>query len=55
MKRPIILIVDDVEDNRLVLKKSFPKGEYDFIEAIDGMDGYKKALMYSPSLVIMVV
>lgn len=55
MDRPIILIVDDIEDNRLVLKRTLydRKDDFEFMEAANGKDAFKKALMYNPSLIIM--
>lgn len=55
MDRPIILIVDDIEDNRLVLKRTLHdrKDDFEFMEAADGKEAFKKVLMYNPSLIIM--
>jgi len=48
-----ILIVDDNDLNRLVLKKMIQKGGLIAIEAIDGLDAYQKVREYAPDLVLM--
>ncbi len=53
--RPVILIVDDVEDNRLILKRAFKEFEKDFdlLEATDGKEAFEAARTHQPALVIM--
>ncbi|MCX7725156.1 MAG: response regulator [Thermodesulfovibrio sp.] len=51
MKR--ILIVDDNEDSRELVKKILKKHEYEVIEAVDGEDAIAKAIAYRPDLILM--
>ena len=53
MKRPRILIVDDEEDIRDILKLTLEEGDYEVIEACDGNEGLKAAQTKSPDLVIL--
>lgn len=48
-----ILIVDDNDLNRMVLKKMLQKGGLIALEAIDGLDAYQKVRELSPDLVLM--
>lgn len=48
-----ILLVDDNEINRLVLRKMLQKEGFKTIEAVDGIDAYHKAAKYIPDLIIM--
>ena len=50
MKR--ILIVEDVDMNRDLLAQILEE-EYEVLEAVDGNDGYKKALEEKPDLILM--
>ncbi|MEA3352655.1 MAG: hybrid sensor histidine kinase/response regulator [Campylobacterota bacterium] len=52
--KPKILIVDDLKDNRLVMKLTLKKGgDYEFIEAQNGQEGYDKAVQEHPHLILM--
>ncbi|WP_028844764.1 response regulator [Thermodesulfovibrio thiophilus] len=51
MKR--ILIVDDNDDSRELVKKILKKYAYEIIEAIDGEDAIAKAVTYRPDLILM--
>lgn len=50
MKR--ILIVEDVDMNRDLLAQILEE-EYEVLEAVDGKDGYEKALAEKPDLILM--
>ena len=54
-KRPVILIVDDIEDNRLILTRAFKEFlvDFDLVEAANGEEACEAALAYHPALVIM--
>lgn len=53
--RPVILIVDDLEDNRLVLTRIFKafQNEFELIEAANGIDAIRATRIYHPVLIIM--
>lgn len=53
MKRPRILIVDDEDDIRDILKITLSEEDYEVIEAADGNEGLKAAQTKSPDLVIL--
>lgn len=48
-----ILVVDDNEDSRELVKKILKKQGYEIIEAIDGEDAIAKAIAYRPNLILM--
>ena len=48
-----ILVVDDNEDSRELVKKSLKKYGYEIIEAIDGEEAIAKAVAYRPDLILM--
>ncbi len=48
-----ILVVDDNEDSRELVKKILKKHGYEIIEAIDGEDAISKAIAYRPDLILM--
>ena len=50
MKR--ILIVEDVDMNRDLLAQIL-EDDYEILEAVDGQDGYEKALAEKPDLILM--
>ncbi|RFS18433.1 ATP-binding protein [Emticicia sp. C21] len=50
-EQPILLIIEDNEDLRAYIRSHFELS-YQIIEAIDGQDGYEKALAFIPDLVI---
>ena len=45
--KPIILIVDDQEDNRFAIKLALKKEEYEFIEASNGLEAIELAKLIS--------
>ena len=49
---PTVLIVDDLEENRLMIKFSLKKEGYIFVEAADGKDGLEKALEIKPEIIL---
>ncbi len=51
MKR--ILVVDDNEDSRELVKKILKKHDYEIIEAVDGEEAIAKAIAYRPDLILM--
>ena len=48
-----ILVVDDNEDSRELVKKILKKYGYEIIEAIDGEEAIAKAVAYRPDLILM--
>jgi two-component system, cell cycle response regulator DivK len=48
-----ILIVEDQEDNRTILRDLLGKAGYDIIEAVNGEDGVALALAKRPDLILM--
>lgn len=48
-----ILVVDDNEDSRDLVKKILKKQGYEIIEAIDGEEALAKAIAYRPDLILM--
>jgi two-component system, cell cycle response regulator DivK len=48
-----ILIVEDTEDNRRILRDLLSTGGYDVIEAQDGAEGIAKASEHRPDLILM--
>lgn len=48
-----ILVVDDNEDSRELVKKILKKHGYEIIEAVDGEDAIVKAVAYRPDLILM--
>lgn len=51
MKR--ILIVEDTEDNRRILRDLLTAAGYEILEAMDGAEGVKMALAEQPDLILM--
>ena len=51
MKR--ILIVEDTEDNRRILRDLLTAAGYDILEAMDGSQGVTMALAEQPDLILM--
>lgn len=48
-----ILIVEDNQDNRTLLKDMLSMMEYKITEAVDGVEGVEKAIRDKPSLILM--
>ena len=48
-----ILIVEDQEDNRIILRRLLSMAGYDLIEAMNGEDGVALALSMRPDLILM--
>ncbi len=48
-----ILVVDDNEDSRDLVKKILKKYNYQVIEAVDGEEAIAKAIAYRPALILM--
>lgn len=53
MKQPIVLIVDDHDDSRLVIRAALRKKRYTLLEAKSGEDGLLIANEQNPDLIIM--
>ena len=48
-----ILMVEDTEDNRQILRDLFASTDYELIEAKDGATGIAMAARYKPDLILM--
>jgi two-component system, cell cycle response regulator DivK len=48
-----ILVIDDIEDNRVILRDLLTTGGYDVIEAGTGEEGVSAAERYVPDLILM--
>ena len=48
-----ILIIEDQEDNRAILRDLFSSVGYDYIEAVNGADGVAAAARERPDLILM--
>jgi two-component system cell cycle response regulator DivK len=48
-----ILVVEDTEDNRQILRDLLSMAGYDLIEAHDGAEGVAKAAEHKPDLILM--
>ncbi|MDD2358418.1 MAG: response regulator, partial [Thiovulaceae bacterium] len=53
MKQPLILIVDDNSDSRLIIRAALRKHHYLFLEASSGEEGVQVAQEQHPDLIIM--
>lgn len=51
MKR--ILVIEDQEDNRAILRDLLSAAGYELIEAVNGADGFAKAKSGTPDLILM--
>ena len=49
--QPILLIVEDNTDMRAYIREYFEE-EYQIVEAVDGLDGYKKSTKHVPDIII---
>lgn len=52
MKRSI-LVIEDHEDNRRIMRDLLNSGGYEVIEAVDGLAGVAMAAAHAPDLIIM--
>ena len=50
---PLILIVEDNGDNRLLLHDMLDVLQYDVVEAVDGAQGVELAASFLPTLILM--
>ena len=48
-----VLIVEDIEDNRQILRDLLAAAGYDMVEAYDGAEGLAKAAEHKPDLILM--
>jgi two-component system, cell cycle response regulator DivK len=48
-----ILVVEDQEDNRIILRRLLSNAGYELIEAVNGEDGVALALSTRPDLILM--
>lgn len=51
--RPLILVVDDYEDNRTTLRLFLERRDYRVVEAADGSEAVKAVLRERPDLILM--
>jgi two-component system cell cycle response regulator DivK len=49
----LILVVEDQEDNRRILRDLLTNSGYEVIEAINGVEGVSSAETYHPALILM--
>ena len=49
----LILVIEDQEDNRRILRDLLTNSGYEVIEAIDGIKGVSSAEIYRPDLILM--
>ena len=49
----LILVVEDQEDNRRILRDLLTNSGYEVIEAINGIEGVSSAETYCPDLILM--
>jgi two-component system, cell cycle response regulator DivK len=50
---PLVLIVDDLEDNRLLYVECLSSSGFRVIEAIDGKEAIQKATLYQPNAIVL--
>jgi two-component system, cell cycle response regulator DivK len=48
-----ILMVEDTEDNRQIMRDLLSMTDFELLEAVDGADGVAKALAHRPDLILM--
>ncbi|MFL4986546.1 MAG: response regulator [Xanthobacteraceae bacterium] len=48
-----ILVVEDTEDNRRILRDLLTRAGYELIEAVDGESGVAMAMTHRPDLILM--
>ena len=49
----VILVIEDQEDNRRILRDLLNSVDYEVIEAVTGEDGVRSAMAYQPDLILM--
>jgi len=49
----LILVIEDQEDNRRILRELLTHSGYEVIEAINGVEGVSSAETYRPDLILM--
>jgi len=52
-RRPRILLVEDSEDNRLMMKRLLEMGGYEVLEAVNGEQAVEIAQITTPDLILM--
>ena len=52
-RKPLILIVDDLEENRLSIKIALREEGYDFVEAVNGEEAVLKSVQRNPDVILM--
>jgi two-component system cell cycle response regulator DivK len=53
MMKKMILVIEDNEDNRRIMRDLLTSGGYDVIEAVTGEEGVTAAEAYRPDLILM--
>jgi two-component system cell cycle response regulator DivK len=53
MMRKVILVIEDQEDNRRIMRDLLTSKGYEVIEALNGLDGVKTAEASRPDLILM--
>ena len=53
MMKKTILVIEDNEDNRRIMRDLLTSGGYDVIEAVTGEEGVTAAEAYRPDLILM--
>lgn len=48
-----VLVVEDTEDNRQIMRDLLTAAGYELIEAVDGAEGLAKATQHTPDLILM--
>jgi len=49
----VILVIEDQEDNRRILRDLLNSVDYEVIEAVTGEDGVRSAMAHKPDLILM--
>ena len=53
MMNKVVLVIEDQEDNRRIMRDLLTTKGYDVIESVDGLDGVKTAETRRPDLILM--
>ena len=51
--KPVILIVDDLPENILTIKLTLINENYDFIEAVNGLEAIEQVKKHNPDVILM--